>query len=66
LESKREILSCTKEIFSYLLFDFLHLRRSFTNWGMPLFKDLTGTTKLNLSGSNTFAGGVIALHYEKS
>ncbi len=33
--------------------------------GMPLFKDLTGTTKLNLIESKTFAGGVIALHYRK-
>jgi dihydrofolate reductase len=32
--------------------------------GMPLFKDLTGTTKLNLIESKTF-GGVIALHYRK-
>ena len=34
--------------------------------GMPLFKDITGTTKLKLVGSKTFACGVIALHYEKS
>ena len=34
--------------------------------GMPLFKDVTGTTKLKLVESKTFAGGVIALHYEKS
>ena len=33
--------------------------------GMPLFKDLTGTTKLNLVESKTFACGVIALHYGK-
>jgi len=33
--------------------------------GMPLFKDITGTTKLKLAGSKTFASGVIALHYEK-
>ncbi len=33
--------------------------------GMPLFKDLTGTTKLNLIESKTFACGVIALHYRK-
>jgi dihydrofolate reductase len=32
--------------------------------GMPLFKDMTGTTKLNLRDSKTFACGVIALHYE--
>jgi dihydrofolate reductase len=31
--------------------------------GMPLFKDITGTTKLNLIESKTFPGGVIALHY---
>jgi dihydrofolate reductase len=31
--------------------------------GMPLFKDVTGTTKLNLIESKTFPGGVIALHY---
>jgi dihydrofolate reductase len=34
--------------------------------GMPLFKDITGTIKLKLVESKTFAGGVIALHYEKS
>jgi dihydrofolate reductase len=34
--------------------------------GMPLFKDITGTTKLKLAESKTFACGVIALHYEKS
>ena len=34
--------------------------------GMPLFKDITGTTKLKLVDSKTFACGVIALHYEKS
>ena len=34
--------------------------------GMPLFKDITGTTKLKLVESKTFACGVIALHYEKS
>jgi dihydrofolate reductase len=34
--------------------------------GMPLFKDITGRTKLKLSESKTFACGVIALHYEKS
>jgi len=34
--------------------------------GMPLFKDVTGTTKLNLVESKTFECGVIALHYEKS
>ncbi len=33
--------------------------------GMPLFKDLTGMTKLNLVESKTFASGVIALHYRK-
>jgi len=33
--------------------------------GMPLFKDITGTTKLKLVESKTFASGVIALHYEK-
>jgi len=33
--------------------------------GMPLFKDITGTTKLNLIESKTFPGGVIALHYGK-
>ena len=33
--------------------------------GIPLFKDLTGTTKLNLVESKTFACGVIALHYRK-
>jgi dihydrofolate reductase len=33
--------------------------------GMPLFKDINGTTKLNLMESKTFACGVIALHYEK-
>jgi len=34
--------------------------------GMPLFKDITGTTKLKLVESKTFPGGVIALHYEKA
>ena len=34
--------------------------------GVPLFKDITGTTKLKLVESKTFACGVIALHYEKS
>ena len=33
--------------------------------GMPLFKDITGTTELKLVESKTFASGVIALHYEK-
>ena len=33
--------------------------------GMPLFKDITGTTKLKLVASKTFACGVMALHYEK-
>ena len=34
--------------------------------GMPLFKDIPGTTKLKLVESKTFACGVIALHYERS
>ncbi len=34
--------------------------------GMPLFKDVTGTIKLKLVESKTFACGVIALHYGKS
>lgn len=34
--------------------------------GMPLFKDITGTTKLKLAASKTFACGVIALHYKKA
>ena len=34
--------------------------------GMPLFKDITGTTKLKLVESKTFPCGVIALHYGKS
>ncbi|HSN48986.1 MAG TPA: dihydrofolate reductase family protein [Flavobacterium sp.] len=34
--------------------------------GMPLFKDISGTTKLKLEASKTFACGVIALHYKKS
>jgi dihydrofolate reductase len=34
--------------------------------GMPLFKDITGTTTLKLVESRTFASGVIALHYERS
>jgi dihydrofolate reductase len=33
--------------------------------GMPLFKDITSTTKLKLVESKTFACGVIALHFEK-
>ncbi|MCW3104038.1 MAG: dihydrofolate reductase [Bacteroidetes bacterium] len=32
--------------------------------GMPLFKDITETTKLKLVESKTFSCGVIALHYE--
>ena len=31
--------------------------------GMPLFKNITGTTKLKLVESKTFPCGVIALHY---
>ncbi len=34
--------------------------------GMPLFKDITGKTKLKFVESKTFASGVIALHYGKS
>jgi dihydrofolate reductase len=34
--------------------------------GMPLFKNITGTTKLKFVESKTFACGVIAIHYEKS
>jgi dihydrofolate reductase len=34
--------------------------------GKPLFKNITGTTKLKVVESKTFASGVIALHYEKS
>ena len=34
--------------------------------GMPLFKAISGTTKLKLVESKIFACGVIALHYEKS
>jgi dihydrofolate reductase len=33
--------------------------------GMPLFKDITGTTKLKLVESKIFSCGVIALHYKK-
>jgi dihydrofolate reductase len=33
--------------------------------GMPLFKDVTATTKLTLAASKTFDCGVIALHYKK-
>lgn len=33
--------------------------------GMPLFKNVTGTTKLKLVESKTFESGVIALHYAK-
>ena len=33
--------------------------------GMPLFKDITRTTKLRLVESKTFGCGVIALHYGK-
>ena len=32
--------------------------------GMPLFKGVTETTKLNLIETKTFSSGVIALHYE--
>jgi dihydrofolate reductase len=34
--------------------------------GMPLFKNITGTTKFKFVESKTFGCGVIALHYEKS
>lgn len=34
--------------------------------GMPLFKNIGGTTALTLVESKTFANGVIALHYKKS
>lgn len=34
--------------------------------GMPLFKDVTGTTPLKLVESKTFGCGVIALHYENA
>jgi dihydrofolate reductase len=33
--------------------------------GIPLFKNITVLTKLNLLETKTFASGVIALHYEK-
>jgi dihydrofolate reductase len=33
--------------------------------GMPLFKDISGTTKLKFAESKTFSSGVIALHYQK-
>lgn len=33
--------------------------------GMPLFKNITGTTRLKLADSKTFTSGVIALHYKK-
>lgn len=33
--------------------------------GMPLFKNITGTTELKFIESKTFACGVIAIHYEK-
>jgi dihydrofolate reductase len=33
--------------------------------GMPLFKNITGSTALKLKESKTFDCGVIALHYEK-
>jgi len=33
--------------------------------GMPLFKAITGTSKLKLVESKTFECGVIALHYKK-
>jgi len=33
--------------------------------GIPLFKGVTETTKLNLIETKTFSCGVIALHYEK-
>lgn len=32
--------------------------------GIPLFKGVTGTTKLRLTETKTFSCGVIALHYE--
>ena len=34
--------------------------------GMPLFKNIGGTTALTLVESKTFSNGVIALHYKKS
>jgi dihydrofolate reductase len=33
--------------------------------GMPLFKNITGTTKLKFLESKAFTSGVIALHYRK-
>ena len=33
--------------------------------GMPLFKDITGTTKLKLVETKSFDCGVLALHYRK-
>lgn len=33
--------------------------------GIPLFKNITALTKLNLLETKTFTSGVIALHYEK-
>jgi dihydrofolate reductase len=33
--------------------------------GMPLFKNISATTKLQLGASQTFPCGVIALHYKK-
>jgi dihydrofolate reductase len=33
--------------------------------GIPLFKDISESIKLSLSGSKTFDNGVIALHYAK-
>ena len=44
----------------------LFVNRIIVGQGMPLFKDITGTTKLKLVESKTFACGVIALHYKKS
>jgi dihydrofolate reductase len=34
--------------------------------GIPLFKDISGTTNLKLIGTRTFGCGVIALHYGRS
>jgi hypothetical protein len=34
--------------------------------GMPLFKNITATTKLKFVESKTFPCGVIAIHYKKS
>ena len=63
-----EVLGASQSLLNEGLIDefWLFVNPIILGQGMPLFKDITGTTKLKLVESKTFACGVIALHYEKS